>query len=838
MIKLVNDTIDKKDIDELVIWLQTYPYPRLTKGELTIELEKKWSNFLGRKYSVYLNSGSSANLAMAYALLQSGYLKNKKIVFPDVSWVTTISPFIQLGYEPIVCDIEMDTLGINIEALEKIFEKEKPATLIIVHVLGTPNKMTEIMDLCLKYDVILLEDSCESIGSTYENIQTGCFGSMSSFSLYMGHHMSVSPKTPIPYLDENNIFNIENIDEIYNKYNSDVSKIKILSFDENYKTIYVSPDHILKHKIDNKKIFQLKLFNNRIVELTEDHSVFKYDKEKSDISIVKGCDIKLDDYIFVPTKIQRPHVKKELDFLNFCKKMKNEFFVIDYDIKDLDDIHFKWNSKENKQKYNWKKRKILPIEYLKTDKNDLKIAKKRTPRDKYIPVKYKINKELCRLIGYFLAEGSYGDSSLNFSFDIKEKEYIDDVTNSIKSIFGLNSYKNFNENTNSCNIKVSSETLKIVFKDFFNIKSGASNKRIPSFIFHSSNECIISFLYAYFSGDGTIKGKNRISVTSVSEKLITDISYLCNIIGLNGGLITINNKKERKFKNSNKISNVKPQYQFVLNNITFNNDGEIIFNESYKKINLYGIKENLDKFKNGDIIPIKIRSIEEISPEYEYVFDFSVKNLENFVGGNQPICLHNSTIEGGFVSTDDVKLYNILMSIRSHGWDRDWSSEYKQKMREKYSVDDFKSLYTFYYPGFNLRSTDLQAFIGLRQIDKLEFIINKRNENFKLYDNLIENQYWKLSPPKNCFISNFAYPIIHPRIKEIVKSLNEADIETRPLICGAITKQPFWLDLYGENKDMLNSVLVDKYGLYLPNNHQISKDEISYICYIINRFTT
>lgn len=186
--RLVNDTIDQEDIQHLSEWLSTNP--RLTKGEKTTEFENVWSEWQGRKYSVFVNSGSSANLAMIYSLMMSGRLKNKKIIVPAVSWVTTVAPVIQLGLEPIMCDADVETLGVNVLHLEKLIKEHKPAALLIVHVLGFPNKMKEILELCDKYDVILLEDSCESVGSTYDNVKTGNFGLMSSFSTYFGHHFS------------------------------------------------------------------------------------------------------------------------------------------------------------------------------------------------------------------------------------------------------------------------------------------------------------------------------------------------------------------------------------------------------------------------------------------------------------------------------------------------------------------------------------------------------------------------------------------------------------------------------------------------------------------------
>ena len=87
-IPLVKDTISEDDILDLISWLKTNP--RLTKAQKTIEFEHAWSKWLGVKYSVFVNSGSSANLAMMYGLIVSNKLKNKKIVVPYVSWVTTV----------------------------------------------------------------------------------------------------------------------------------------------------------------------------------------------------------------------------------------------------------------------------------------------------------------------------------------------------------------------------------------------------------------------------------------------------------------------------------------------------------------------------------------------------------------------------------------------------------------------------------------------------------------------------------------------------------------------------------------------------------------------------
>ena len=379
-IQLVKDTIDPQDINRLIEWLKTNP--KLTKGELTIEFENQWSKWLGKKYSVFVNSGSSANLAAVYSLILSGKMKNNKIIVPAVSWVTTVTPAIHLGLEPIMCECDSDNLGLNINHLKQLIETEKPSAIILVHVLGIPNHMNEIMELCKQHNILLIEDSCEAIGSKYEDKKIGTFGDLSTFSFYFGHHMS--------------------------------------------------------------------------------------------------------------------------------------------------------------------------------------------------------------------------------------------------------------------------------------------------------------------------------------------------------------------------------------------------------------------------------------------------------------------TIEGGMICTDDEDLYHILLSVRSHGWDRDLPKEKQQYLRNKYNISDFRALYTFYYPGFNLRATDLQAFIGLGQLEKIDSIVDNRYKNFLQYQEGINHSKWKIKSPYNSFVSNFAYPVITNNIKELVIKLEENNIDCRPLICGSINEHPFWYERYSK-KDLPISKRVHECGLYVPNNHQMTEEEINRVINIINK---
>jgi CDP-6-deoxy-D-xylo-4-hexulose-3-dehydrase len=190
MIKLVSDTINRDDINDLIKWLSQDKLPTLTKNVLTIELENKWANKINTKYSIYINSGSSAILLTLAALIHLKRLKNKKIVIPALSWATDLSSPMLLGLEPLMCDCNLYDLSCDLTHLETIFKTENPSSLILVSPLGLVPKMDEVLALCEKYNVILLEDVCESMGSKHNNKYLGTFGLASFFSLYFGHHLS------------------------------------------------------------------------------------------------------------------------------------------------------------------------------------------------------------------------------------------------------------------------------------------------------------------------------------------------------------------------------------------------------------------------------------------------------------------------------------------------------------------------------------------------------------------------------------------------------------------------------------------------------------------------
>ena len=187
-VKLADNTISAEEMSSLADWLKEGH--QVTKGPLTRQFEAEFAAYTGTKYSIMVNSGSSANLLMAYSLLEAGYLRNKKVIVPAVSWITTLSPFVQMGFECFLCDSDAKDLGVDLNHLEQLLKKEQPALLILVHILGHPNQMDAIRRLCAQHGCLVIEDACEALGSEYKGIKTGALSLAGSFSFYYGHHIS------------------------------------------------------------------------------------------------------------------------------------------------------------------------------------------------------------------------------------------------------------------------------------------------------------------------------------------------------------------------------------------------------------------------------------------------------------------------------------------------------------------------------------------------------------------------------------------------------------------------------------------------------------------------
>jgi len=183
---LMHNNIVREDLDALVNYLKQED-PQLTQSSNVEAFEEEWSNWLGVKHSVFVNSGSSANL-ISFAALQT-ICDSGEVIVPPLTWVSDIVAVLHNGFRPIFADIDRRTLCMKtVDILDKITDRTR--AVFLTHAQG----FNGISDLLLKElgkrDIPLIEDVCESHGATFSSRKLGTFGLMSNFSFYYAHHMS------------------------------------------------------------------------------------------------------------------------------------------------------------------------------------------------------------------------------------------------------------------------------------------------------------------------------------------------------------------------------------------------------------------------------------------------------------------------------------------------------------------------------------------------------------------------------------------------------------------------------------------------------------------------
>ena len=191
MIKLTKSTFYKEPIvkKKLIKFIKNAKI--LSFGDECIKFEKRFAKWQNRKYCVFVNSGSSANLAIVQALLNLGKIKRGKYVgFSAVTWSTNVMPLIQLGLRPVPIDIELSSLNVSSKTLGKTLEKFHFKMLLLTNLLGFCDDIDEVRKICDRKQIVLIEDNCESLGTVYKKKLLGNYGLASTFSFYVGHHMS------------------------------------------------------------------------------------------------------------------------------------------------------------------------------------------------------------------------------------------------------------------------------------------------------------------------------------------------------------------------------------------------------------------------------------------------------------------------------------------------------------------------------------------------------------------------------------------------------------------------------------------------------------------------
>ena len=187
---LLENAFTKGDISEGIKVIKS---KKLTMGVKTKEFEKKFSKFINSKYCLMVNSGSSANLLAMFALInpkkKNRLKRGDECLVPAVCWSTSLWPIYQAGLVPKFVDVDLKNYSMSFEAIQKKITKKTKA-IMIINVLGNCSEIDKIKNLAKKKNLFLIEDNCESLGSSYKNKLLGTFGDFSTFSFYYSHQLT------------------------------------------------------------------------------------------------------------------------------------------------------------------------------------------------------------------------------------------------------------------------------------------------------------------------------------------------------------------------------------------------------------------------------------------------------------------------------------------------------------------------------------------------------------------------------------------------------------------------------------------------------------------------
>ena len=165
----------------------------VTMGKKVKKFENSFGRYIGSKYSVMVNSGSSANLLALSILTNPKFSKRieagSEVLTPAVTWATTLFPIVNVNLVPSIIDVGLEDFNLDVDKLRKSITKKTKA-IMPVHLLGNPANMKEIIDIAKEYDLFVIEDSCEAHGAEFNNKKIGSFGDISTFSFFLSHHIS------------------------------------------------------------------------------------------------------------------------------------------------------------------------------------------------------------------------------------------------------------------------------------------------------------------------------------------------------------------------------------------------------------------------------------------------------------------------------------------------------------------------------------------------------------------------------------------------------------------------------------------------------------------------
>jgi CDP-6-deoxy-D-xylo-4-hexulose-3-dehydrase len=179
--------------EEVYALLETLLDREVTAGRRVREFEKDFARFVGSKHAIMVNSGSSANLlalsVLAHGSLAGGLRPGDEVIVPAVAWSTTLAPVLQVGCVPVLVDVDPETMNLRPDSIAEAVSSRTRA-ILPVHLLGNPVDMVSLVEVAKAHDLWVIEDTCESLGSSVGDRMVGSFGHLGTFSFYFSHHIT------------------------------------------------------------------------------------------------------------------------------------------------------------------------------------------------------------------------------------------------------------------------------------------------------------------------------------------------------------------------------------------------------------------------------------------------------------------------------------------------------------------------------------------------------------------------------------------------------------------------------------------------------------------------
>jgi CDP-6-deoxy-D-xylo-4-hexulose-3-dehydrase len=194
-----------------------------------------------------------------------------------------------------------------------------------------------------------------------------------------------------------------------------------------------------------------------------------------------------------------------------------------------------------------------------------------------------------------------------------------------------------------------------------------------------------------------------------------------------------------------------------------------------------------------------------------------------------------STIEGGMVCFNNPSaIVPACLMMRSHGWMRDLDEMTRRDLKEHFDIGDFEESFTFIVGGFNVRSTDFNAYLGLSQLDSLDDKVMARHKVWNILADDLRDHVQVQVEPDGSFVSPLGFGFLSERRTEIANALMAAGVECRPLICGNIARHPFWVK---EQPNLPVADRIHEHGMYIPCHDRLTTFDVNLMIDIVREAT-